>query len=62
MNFEENSIIRSIEKSEFLREEIKKELNFDQRKYIEFIQVSIDILDSKQLKILLKDIKENLRQ
>ena len=58
---EENSIIKYIERSEFLREEIKKELNFDKRKYTEFIQVSIEILDSKNLKILLKDIKESLR-
>ena len=61
LNLEENSIISYIEKSEFFRNLIKKELNFDLRKYTEFIQVSIEILDSENLKVQLKDIKESLR-
>ena len=61
LNLEENSIISYIEKSEFFRNLIKKELNFDSRKYTEFIQVSIEILDSENLKAQLKDIKESLR-
>ena len=61
LNLEENSIISYIEKSEFFRNLIKKELNFDSRKYTEFIQVSIEILDFENLKVQLKDIKESLK-
>ena len=37
LNFEENSIMAYIEKSELIKKIIKEELNFDKRKYLEFI-------------------------
>ena len=46
-------------KNDFIRKVIKEELNFETRKYKEFIQVSIEILESATLKDKLKEIKES---
>ena len=46
LNQEENSVIQFIIKNDFFRNNIKKELNFEARKFTEFIQVSSEILES----------------
>ena len=46
-------------KNDFIRKVIKEELNFETRKYKEFIQISSDILESTTLKDKLKEIKES---
>ena len=48
-------------KSDFIRKIIKKEINFDDRKFTEFIQVSSEILESENLKEQLKEVKETLK-
>ena len=45
-------------KNDFIRKVIK-EINFENRKFKEFIQVSIEILESETLKNKLKEIKES---
>ena len=61
LNQEENSMIQYIMKSDFIRKIIKKEINFDDRKFTEFIQVSSEILESENLKEQLKEVKETLK-
>ena len=61
LNKEENSKIQYIMKSDFIRKIIKKEINFDDRKFTEFIQVSSEILESENLKEQLKEVKETLK-
>ena len=54
-------MIQYIMKSDFIRKIIKKEINFDERKFTEFIQVSSEILESENLKEQLKEVKETLK-
>ena len=46
-------------KNDFIRKVIKEEIDFETRKFKEFIQVSIQILQSETLKDKLKEIKES---
>ena len=46
-------------KNDFIRKVIKEEINFETRKFKEFIQVSIEIIKSETLKDKLKEIKES---
>ena len=46
-------------KNDFIRKVIKEEIDFENRKFKEFIQVSIEILESETLKDKLKEIKES---
>ena len=46
-------------KNDFIRKVIKEEIYFENRKFKEFIQVSIEILESETLKDKLKEIKES---
>ena len=46
-------------KNDFIRKVIKEEIDFETRKFKEFIQVSIEILESETLKDKLKEIKES---
>ena len=46
-------------KNDFIRKVIKEEIDFETRKYKEFIQISIEILESEALKDKLKEIKES---
>ena len=45
-------------KKYFIRKIIKKEIDFETRKFTEFIQVSSEILESQNLKEQLKEVKE----
>ena len=46
LNQEENSVIQYIIKNDFIRNIIKKQINFEARKFKEFIEVSSEILES----------------
>ena len=46
-------------KNDCIRKVIKEEIDFETRKFKEFIQVSIEILESETLKDKLKEIKES---
>ena len=46
LNLKENSVMAYLEKAEFIKKIIKKELNFEDRKALEFIQVSTEMIDS----------------
>ena len=43
LDSEYNSIMEYITKNNLLRRVIKEELNFEERKFLEFIQVSVEI-------------------
>ena len=45
-------------KNDFNRKVIKEEIDFENRKYKEFIQISSEIIQSETLKNKLKEIKE----
>ena len=44
LNLKENSIKAYYQKSELIKDIIKTELNFEQRKHIEIIEISVEIL------------------
>ena len=46
LNQEENSVIQYIIKNDFIRNIIKKPIDFEARKFKEFIEVSSEILES----------------
>ena len=46
-------------KNNFIRKMIKEEIDFETRKYKEFIQISSEIIQSETLKDKLKEIKES---
>ena len=46
LNQEENSVIQYIIKNDFIRNIIKKQIDFEARKFKEFIEVSSEILES----------------
>ena len=50
LNQEKNSVMQYILKNDFIRNIIKKEINFETRKFTEFIQVSSEILEYQNLK------------
>ena len=46
LNQEENYLIQYIVKSDFIRNIIKKEVNFEERKFNEFIEISSEVLEN----------------
>ena len=58
LNQEENYLIQYIIKSDFIRNIIKKEVNFEERKFNEFIEISSEVLENQNLKEQLKEVKE----
>ena len=62
LNLEDNSIIKYIEKTEFFREKIKKRIKLYYKKIYRIYPNLYGNLRFLNLKILLKDIKENIRQ
>ena len=50
LNLKENSIMAYLQKADFIKKIIKEELNFEERKAIEFINASTEIIEKESLR------------
>ena len=50
LNLKENSIMAYLKKADFIKKIIKEELDFEERKAIEVINVSTEIIEKESLK------------